>query len=135
VGTGVNGEPIFPVLAQSPETTVVDMSVNSGSMSSNGELKWDSIFRGYDLERRLLVVEPGKTLGLNMVVTTRTATGTDSGRRGPSCLPLLLRRREAGDHVRPRPAVRNQRPHGDARHSLNEFEKNLSSALTLQATQ
>lgn len=80
VGTGAYGEPLFPVLARSPETTVVDMRAESGGWFSNGELKWDSIYRGYDLEHRLLVVEPGKTLGFNMNVKTTTATGKDSGR-------------------------------------------------------
>lgn len=80
VGTDGYSQPIFPVLARSPETTAVDMGVESGGWFSNGELKWGSIYRGYDLEHRLLVVEPGKTLGFNMNVKTRTATGTDSGR-------------------------------------------------------
>jgi hypothetical protein len=75
-----SNEPFTTVLASTPETTVVTLEANSGgTFDFDGDFDGINFFHGYDLDKQLVLVPPKQAIGLHMMVTLETATGSDSG--------------------------------------------------------
>jgi hypothetical protein len=71
----------FPLLTSTSPFTAYDTSISANDRLDIGVgfINGGPVFRGYDIDKPLIIVEPRQSIGLNMIVSVRTQTGSDSG--------------------------------------------------------
>lgn len=72
----------FPLLTSTSPFIVYDTSTSANNRLDFGVgfINGGPVFRGYDIDKPLIIVAPRQLIGLNMIVSVLTRTGSDSGR-------------------------------------------------------